>query len=180
MARTLLPPRFRFLLVALLLTTAALAGVSLQAQPAHALQLQPLRSWWSQDRGDNFATGTADQEAMARSAGYRELRTEAWLWPDNGNNTYVELYLFWDPARQDNFSTATRQGVDSAISAGYQYIGVQGYVRGTYAPGTVALYQYWSAERGDNFLTATPAGIRDANAAGYKYVRVEGYVYPYP
>ncbi|MFJ2729051.1 hypothetical protein [Streptomyces collinus] len=180
MTRFHLPSRRRFLLAALLLTAATLTGVSVQAPPAHALQLQRLRSWWSQDRGDNFATGTPDQEASARSADYRELRTEAWLWPGPGDNTYVELYLFWDPVRQDNFSTATREGVDSAISAGYQYIGVQGWVRGTYAPGTQALYQYWSAERGDNFLTATPAGIRDANAAGYKYVRVEGYVYPYP
>ncbi|MDT7847470.1 hypothetical protein, partial [Streptomyces justiciae] len=115
--------RRRSLLASLLLTAAALTGVSGQAPSAQALQLHTLRSWWSKDRGDNFATGTPDQEASARSAGYRELRTEAWLWPDNGNNTYVELYLFWEPGRQDNFSTATWQGVDSAISAGYQYIG---------------------------------------------------------
>ncbi|WP_432170253.1 hypothetical protein [Streptomyces sp. 1222.5] len=180
MTRPRLSPRYRFLPAALLLTAAALTGVNLQATPAHAVVFQPLRSWWSQNRGDNFTTGTPDQEASARSADYRSLRIEAWLWPDDAGNTRSGLYLFWNPDRQDYFSTATRQGIDSAVSAGYQYIGVQGYVKGTYEPHTVSLRQYWSADRQDNFLTATSEGIRDARAAGYTFVRVEGYVYPYP
>ncbi|MER6958078.1 hypothetical protein [Streptomyces sp. NPDC000618] len=127
-----------------------------------------------------MTTGTPDQEASARSANYRPLRIEAWLWPNDAGNTLSGLYLFWDPVRQDNFSTATRQGIESAVSAGYEYIGVQGYVRGRWEPHTVPLRQYWSAEREDNFLTATTEGSRDARAAGYTFVRVEGYVYPYP
>lgn len=102
------------------------------------------------------------------------------MWPNNADNTPLELYLFWNPDRQDYFSTATRQGVDSAVSAGYQYLGVQGYVRGRYEAHTVPLRQYWSADRQDNFLTATPEGVRDALAAGYTFVRIEGYVYPNP
>ncbi|MGV9277812.1 hypothetical protein [Streptomyces griseosporeus] len=170
--------RRRSLLAALLFTAVALTGAGQQAPPAHAVTFQPLRSWWNDGRGDNFATGTPEQEASARSANYRSLRVEAWLWPDDGDNTRSGLYLFWNADRQDYFSTATRQGVDSAVSAGYQYIGVQGYVMGRYEAHTVPLRQYWSADRQDNFLTATPEGIRDAVAAGYTFVRIEGYVYP--
>lgn len=69
--------RRRSLLAALLFTAVAFTGAGQQAPPAHAVTFQPLRSWWNHERGDNFATGTPEQEAAARSANYRSLRVEA-------------------------------------------------------------------------------------------------------
>ena len=139
------------------------------------LDSQPLKSFWSDVRGDNFATATADGEASAISANYVPVRTEGFVLTKQLPGM-VPLKLFWNATRQDNFTTATAEGEASAISAGYTFVRVEGYVFPEPTAGTNPLKVYWNATRQDNFTTATAEGEASAIAVGYTFVRIEGYI----
>lgn len=87
-----------------------------------------LRTYWSDNRGDNFATATVQGEQDAQAAGYALVREEALVFTEAEQQPgMVPLRLFWDPTREDNFTTATAQGVQDAQAAGYQEVRVEGY-----------------------------------------------------
>jgi len=137
----------------------------------------PLELWWSNERKDNYSTGTPAGVLNARNAGYQRIRTEGCVYSSPQFGT-TPLKLFWSGERGDNFTTGIEAGLGDALAARYSFSGVEGHVFERQQPGTVPLKLYWNWERGDNFTTATPAGVADALAAGYTFVRVEGYVYP--
>lgn len=87
----------------------------------------PLKLYWSDQRGDNFATATAVGEQSAIAAGYQFARIEGYVlnYPRPGT---VPLKLYWSEQRGDNFTTATAVGEQSAIAAGYQFARIEGYV----------------------------------------------------
>jgi hypothetical protein len=136
-----------------------------------------LKLYYSEARGDNFTTATADGERDARGAGYRFARVECYLLRNKSLDN-VALKLFYSDARGDNFTTATDEGERAARASGYRYVRDEGYLYPDERPGTVPLKLYYSDARRDNFTTATADGERDAKAAGYRYVRIEGYVFP--
>lgn len=136
-----------------------------------------LKLYYSDARGDNFTTATADGERDARGAGYRFARVECYLLRNKSSES-VPLKLFYSDSRGDNFTTATDDGERDARAAGYRYIRDEGYLYRDERPGTIPLKLYYNDARRDNFTTATAEGERDAKAAGYRYVRVEGYVIP--
>jgi hypothetical protein len=146
-------------------------------QPAAPPQTTPLKVYWSERRGDNFSTTSAEDEAAARDAGYQFGDVEGALLAQPAPGT-VPLKLFWNAEREDNFSSATAVGEQEALAVGYTFVRVQGYVFTGEHPGTVPLLLFWSAARGDNFTTATAAGAEAARSVGYEFVRIEGYIYP--
>ena len=147
-------------------------------QPARPQQTTvPLKVYWNGQRGDNFSTTSAEDEAAARDAGYQFGGVEGALLAQPVPGA-VPLKLFWNGERQDNFSSATAVGEEEALAAGYTFVRIQGYVFSSEQPGTVPLLLFWSAARGDNFTTATSRGAEAARAVGYQFVRTEGYIYP--
>ena len=144
-------------------------------QPARPQTTVPLKVYWSGQRGDNFSTTSAEDEAAARDAGYQFGGVEGALLAQSAPGT-VPLKLFWNSEREDNFSSATAVGEEEALAAGYTFVRVQGYVFTGEQRGTVPLLLFWSAARGDNFTTATAAGAEAARAVGYQFVRIEGYI----
>lgn len=143
----------------------------------YRLGLEPLRMWWSEQRGDNFTTATkkGDQDAMA--ARYRYVRVEGCVMRSPIAQS-VPLKLWWSQTRGDNFITATGDGDGDAQASRYALIRTEGYVFPSGQPETIPLKLFYSDQRGDNFTLATAEGEHDALASGYRFVRVEGYVYP--
>jgi hypothetical protein len=136
----------------------------------------PLKLYYSDARGDNFTTATAQGEADAKGAGYRYVRVEGYLFATQQPGT-VPLKLYYSDARRDNYTTATASGERAAQGAGYRYVRVEGYLYPTQQSGTLALKNYYSDRRGDNFTTATAQGESDASGAGYRFALVEGYLF---
>jgi len=90
-------------------------------------QKQPLKRFWSQDRGDHFAAASMRGEHDASAASYELKGTEGYISRHQKPGT-IPLKLYWNSVRKDNFSTATRQGVHDAEAAGYRFARIQGYV----------------------------------------------------
>jgi hypothetical protein len=157
------------------LVVSALAG--LFPSRAEALRLRALKLYYSDARQDNFTTATKQGKSDAEAAGYRFVRKEGYVFPNQRNGT-KPLKLYYSDARQDNFTTATPEGIADAEAAGYRFVRTEGYVFIKRRPGTKPLRLYYSDARQDNFTTATKQGKSDAEAAGYRFVRIEGWVYP--
>jgi len=154
-----------------------------KAAGKQALNLVPLRLYWSGKNQDNFVTATRKGVKEALAAGYRFSRIEACI---IGADTKLSerspgsaaLKLFWSSNRGDHFSTASSGGAQDAMAAGYQFVRTEGYILPVKQPGTVPLKLYWSSGRKDNFSTASQQGVHAAEGAGYRYARIQGYVYP--
>jgi hypothetical protein len=139
----------------------------------------PLRTYYSDSRGDNFNSATPEGAADANLAGYTVVRNEALVFAEGEQQPgMVPLKLFWSPNRGDNFTTATAMGEADATGAGYQFIRIEGYVFPDQQPGTIPLRQFWNPQREDNFLAATNQGIQEAADAQYQEIRTEGYALP--
>ena len=138
-----------------------------------------LKLFYSDERADNFTTGTAAGEQSALDHGYRYVRIEGYAFETSQPGT-VPLRLYYSDARGDNFTTGTAAGETSARDAGYTYSRIEGYVYETPQPGTVPFKSYWSRDREDNFTTGTAEGESSALAFNYSEVRVEGYVLTSP
>jgi hypothetical protein len=136
-----------------------------------------LDTYWSDARGDNFATCTQEGRDAAIQAGYRLVRTEGFVF-GKSQAGMIPLQLFWHAERGDNFLTSTAKGEQDALDAGYAFARIEGYVWSAWRPDTVPLDLYWSGDRADNFSTTTQQGRQDALDAGYVFVRTEGFIHP--
>lgn len=142
-------------------------------------RMNPLNTYWSAAREDNFTTSTEAGRLAAQAAGYVFVGNEGWVeidQPGGGVPDFsARLESYWSAERGDNFLTATEEGRRAAREGGYGPPELQGwvYTRG----GSAELVSWWSSRRQDNFTTARPEGNQTALGAGYGRVRTEGYLH---
>jgi hypothetical protein len=135
-----------------------------------------LKTFWSNERQDNFTTATALGEASALDAGYSFARNEGYVFPTEQPGT-VPLKLYWSDMRGDNYTAATVDDEAALRAAGYSFARIEGYIFPTEQPDTIPLKLFWSDAHGDNYTTSSSEGEARARSSGYGFVRIEGYVF---
>ncbi len=156
-------------------TTLAAGSPASKAPPARS----PLDLFAEPARGDHIAAASAAAAAAAQAAGYRRLRTEAYVLTEAAEGT-LPLKLYWNEAVGDHVTVATAEGERDALARGYGFEGSQGFVYAEPKPGTAPLKQFWNAASRRSLLTATPKEEADAIDQGYAFVRIEGYAFVAP
>lgn len=84
----------------------------------------PLKTFYSPNRADHYATATAAGEQSALAAGYHLVGTEGYVYPSAVSGT-VGLQSYWHAGRGDHFTTLSRSAV--ALEAGYELVRTEGF-----------------------------------------------------
>ena len=88
-----------------------------------------MRLYYSDDRRDNFTTGTEEGRRDAEAAGYRFVRIEGFVFREQEpDRDFVPLRLYYSDDRRDNFTTGTEEGRRDAEAAGYRFVRIEGFV----------------------------------------------------
>ena len=153
--------------------TSEIAAADLTAAPA-APERSPLDQFYDAARQDYVAVASAAGAARAQGAGYRRLRTEAYVFTQPFPGA-APLKAYWNETLGAHETVATPEGERDALAAGYVFDGAQGFVFTDPHPGTRPLKLFRNAALGHELVTASPEGEADAAAQGYVFVRIEGY-----
>lgn len=152
----------------------------------------PLRSWYSPERQDNFATSQQSWigcDASIRSPDYRYSGIEGYIFNPTLPQPVgtVPLYSWFAPSRDDNLlgggnTWSFWDGGGRQRSPDYRVSRLEGYVYDPARPqpaGTVPLYRWYSPGRGDNWTTSRHGALgaaRQPLSPDYRYSRLVGYV----
>ncbi len=143
-------------------------------------QLVPLKSYWSNQRGDNVTCGTNQCiQSQLGSKMYRYLRVEGCVFKTHVQGT-IPLVLYWNPTRKDNVTVASSTSRQEQVkTGGYSYVRTEGYIYKRKQSGTIPLKLYWYPKRTDNATVAAKESVAaQNNTPGMSYIRTEGYIYP--
>jgi hypothetical protein len=117
----------------LALASAQAAGYTRLHQESEVFETQepntvPLRLFYSDQRGDNFTTATAQGAKDARGSGYREVdRIEGYIYRTKPKTPSRALTLYWHAQRGDNFLLGHEESEAAAKAAGYVRVRIEGY-----------------------------------------------------
>ncbi len=164
-------------------TFAGLLVLALSFTGAAEAGLIPVYSWWSDARGDNFATSDPRWKGAsgATKDGYRFVRVEGYIHsPDAAQPQDTRpLYRWWSPSRGDYFTTSNPvwAGRPGQGRSGYQFVRLEGYLSTKTGSNRLPLTSFWSRSREDNFTTTNPNVTgRSSLPPDYRRYRVEGYL----